>query len=142
MKCLRRAAIYLRYITLFYFPFQPFHFDGMNSFPQAGVSNFAVLRGFALIRENTCFMAYCFRSSTCRRMAKRVRLAVKNFAVFNVLNLCYKNFNGITSIINDTTNLSIALQNRHFRRKTKKFALKSCRFARTRAIYVIDLIYN
>ena len=75
-------------------------------------------------------------------MAKCVLKAAKIFAIFNMIDFCYKNFKFITSIFNDTTDLSIALQNRHFRRKSKKFALKSCRFARPRAIYVIDLIYN
>ena len=63
-------------------------------------------------------------------MAKCVLKAAKIFAIFNTLDLCYKKFKCITSIINDTTDLSIALQNRHFRRKTKKFALKSCKYAR------------
>ena len=130
MKCLHYIAIFLRYTTHFSFPFLPLHFDGMNSYPQAGVANFAVLRDFASIRVISRSTTNSFRSLTCRRMTKCVLKMAKIFAVFNMLDLCYKNFKRITSIINDTTDLSIALQNRHFRRKTKKFALKSCRYAR------------
>lgn len=66
-------------------------------------------------------------------MTKCVLKVAKIFAIFNMFDFCYKNFKDITSIINDSTDSSIAFQNRHFRRKNKKFALKSCRFARPRA---------
>lgn len=45
---------------------------------------------------------------------KYVLKAAKIFTIFNMLEICYKNFNGITFIINDSAGLSTALRARHF----------------------------